>query len=423
MEAICLLIEKVMDFGRGYCPKRGEIKGNRFPGVKIGLNQDALLIIKLPDSRALRIMSRSLFLAMVLLILPSIGSILRGSSFDVIDDSYVISDDQMDFNVLHNIFHDLGDEGLVKKGHKGLILSSKNDHSAADLELLNDNVVNLVLDSDMDDKNSIPDEAFDFAIAQTKWNSKFIDRVLKIGGIVVTQLNNDPLAELKALSNYRIVYIRRFDKTMVGIRKAGVLKELNCPKKDISCGRTPEATKVALKGLEDVYLEPPRRASMKSFPRKMKFLPELLGDSLENYPRRVFISDEKNGVAEWFKRNYPTNNQDFEMYNLDVEIEDSEESGDGVPLLGASEWLSKSVKEEDYVVMKAEAEVVEEMIKKKAICLVDELFLHCGNQLEVDNDDDGEENGSHPQRRAYWQCLTLYGKLIDEGVAVHQWWS
>ncbi|KAK4378569.1 hypothetical protein RND71_000431 [Anisodus tanguticus] len=403
-----------MDFGGGYCPKTGKNKGNNFPGVKIGLNQDALLIIKLPDSRALRIMSRSLFLAMVLLILPSIGSILRGS-FDVIDDVYVNSNERDHFNMLRNLFRDLADEGLVKKGHKGLILSSENDHLANDLDLLNVNVV----DSDMDNDNSIPNETYDFAIARTKWNSKFIDRVLKIGGIVVTQLSNDPLAELKALANYRIVYIRRFDKTMVGIRKFGILNdELNSRKKDVLCGTTPEAKKVALKGLEDVLLEPPKKTLSESFSRKMKFLPELLGDSLENYPRRVFISDEKNGLAEWFKKNYPANNQDFKIYNLDIEIQDSE------PLLGAAEWLSKNVKEEDYVVMKAEAEVVEEMIKKKTICLVDELFLHCKNQLEEeehDDDDDEEKNGS--QKRAYWQCLTLYGRLIDEGVAVHQWWS
>ncbi|KAJ8572499.1 hypothetical protein K7X08_009010 [Anisodus acutangulus] len=403
-----------MDFGGGYCPKRGENKRNNFPGVKIGLNQDALLVIKLPDSRALRIMSRSLFLAMVLLILPSIRSILRGS-FDVIDDVYVNSNERDHFNMLRNLFRDLADEGLVRKGHKGLILSSENDHLANDLDLLNVNVV----DSDMDNDNSIPNETFDFAIARTKWNSKFIDRVLKIGGIVVTQLSNDPLAELKALANYRIVYIRRFDKTMVGIRKIGILNdELNSRKKDVLCGTTPEAKKVALKGLEDVLLEPPKKTLSESFSRKMKFLPELLGDSLENYPRRVFISDEKNGLAEWFKKNYPANNQEFKIYNLDIEIQDSE------PLLGAAEWLSKNVKEEDYVVMKAEAEVVEEMIKKKTICLVDELFLHCKNQLEEeehDDDDDEEKNGS--QKRAYWQCLTLYGRLIDEGVAVHQWWS
>ncbi|CAN4107923.1 unnamed protein product [Withania somnifera] len=411
-----------MDFRRGYFPITGETKGNHFPGVKIGYNQEALLIIKLPESRVLRIMSRSLFLAVVLLILPSIGSILT-ESFDVFDGSFVTSGERDSFNVLHNLFRDLVDEGLVKKGHKGVILGPENDLLVEDLEFLNDNVVDFVLDSDMDNKHSIPNEAFDFAVAQNKWNSKFIDRVLKIGGIVVTQLSNDPLPELKALANYRIVYIRVFDKTMVGIRKTGVLKDdLNSQKKDIVCGSTPEAKKIALKGLEDVLLEPPKRALPKSFSRKMKFLPELLGDSLENYPRRVFISDEKNGVEEWFKRNYPSYNQDFEIYNLDVEIQDSEQSGDGVPLLGAAEWLSKSVKEEDYVVMKAEAEVVEEMIKKKAICLVDELFLHCGNQLEVDNDDDDEGNGGS-QKRAYWQCLTLHGKLIDEGVAVHQWWS
>ncbi|KAL0454356.1 UNVERIFIED_CONTAM: hypothetical protein Slati_0774800 [Sesamum latifolium] len=76
----------------------------------------------------------------------------------------------------------------------------------------------------------------------------------------------------------------------------------------------------------------------------------------------------------------------------------------------------KKVRHEDYVVMKAEAQLVEEMLKTKALCLVDELFLECDNQWQ----DGDEENGS---KRAYWQCLALYGKVRDEGIAVHQWWN
>lgn len=42
---------------------------------------------------------------------------------------------------------------------------------------------------------------------------------------------------------------------------------------------------------------------------------------------------------------------------------------------------------------------------------VDELFLDC------------EEAGGNSGRRPYWQCLTLSGRLRDQIVAVHQWWS
>lgn len=152
----------------------------------------------------------------------------------------------------------------------------------------------------------------------------------------------------------------------------------------------------------------------KSSNRKIKFLPNLLGDSLETYNRRVFITDGESGVVDWFYKNYPTRNQYFEIHNVEIEIDNKEKV---VPrAIGISDWLRKNVKKEDYVVLKAEAAIVEEMIMEKTMCLVDELFLECKNQWE----DDGEKIKS---KRAYWQCLELYGRLRDEGVAVHQWWS
>lgn len=412
-----------MNLARGYgAGKRRVMLKNH--GVGIALNTDALLIIKLPDYRLLWIMSRSLFLAMVLITLPSIGSILRGSS-NVVNDA-VLYPDEGDFTMLPILFRDLVDEGILKKGQKGLIVSSGYGDLVDDLDLefLNDNEVDWVIESDSNPMNSIPDETFDFAIGSSSRNAKFIDRVLKTGGIMIIPLSNDPSDELLQPRNYGIVYLRRFESTMVAMRKNGLAVDsvTNPRKKQIVCGTTPEAKKAALKNLEDVLLEPPRKALAKSTMRKMKFLPDLMGDSLENYPRRVFISDDRNTAEDWFRHNYPAHNQEFNFYNIDVKVIDSEETRTtGEEGAGLSNWLRNTVKQEDYVVMKADAQVVEDMMREKTICLIDELFLECKSQWEEgEGEGEGEKNRS---QRAYWQCLELHGRLREEGVAVHQWWS
>lgn len=144
-----------------------------------------------------------------------------------------------------------------------------------------------------------------------------------------------------------------------------------------------------------------------------------MGDSLESYPRRVFIDvglPEKEGGSgtDWFPKNYPTRNKNFQIYKIETVTEAP--SGKEVPQIGMSDWLRKNVKDEEYVVMKAEAEVVEEMMRSNSIGLVDELFLECKPHGK-----DG--NNGNRSRRAYWECLALYGMLRDEGVAVHQWWG
>jgi len=96
----------------------------------------------------------------------------------------------------------------------------------------------------------------------------------------------------------------------------------------------------------------------------------------------------------------------FEAYDVKTVAEELQQNEE----IGMSEWLRKNVKEEEFVVMKAEAEVVEDMVKSNSIGLVDELFLECKPKVGR-------------SRRAYWECLALYGQLRDEGVAVHQWWG
>ncbi|KAG5414724.1 hypothetical protein IGI04_002291 [Brassica rapa subsp. trilocularis] len=184
-----------------------------------------------------------------------------------------------------------------------------------------------------------------------------------------------------------------------------------------------EYGKKALSKLEDVLLEPPRAASRKSrtYLKRTRYLPDLMGDTMDlgSYSRRVFI-DVGNGKGssgtEWFVKNYPTRNLKFEMYKIKtVNDEMSLESEN----MGMTEWLKENVKEEEYVVMKAEAEVVEEMMRSKSIKMVDELFLECKPKgLGLRGRKMQSKSG-----KAYWECLALYGKLRDEGVAVHQWWG
>lgn len=406
---------------RRYRAKNGGHDVNELNGVGIGLNSHTLLIIKLPDSRSLRIVSRSLFLAMVLLALPSIGSIMRASSNAPLYDPDADSGIPNGFKIQPILLRDLMDEGLIKKGHKGFVLGAGIRDIEDDFEFLRDAGIDLLTGADLRQNRVGEHQVFDYVYSPSFRGIQLIDDILKDGGLVISPLGLDPSDELRLLRNFKIVYLRRFENTVVAMRKAVASSNSmpNSAAKQVFCGITPDKKKAALKGLEDVYLEPPRRAALarkSSFTsRKIKFLPDLLKDPLDEYPRRVFISDDSNAL-DWFYKNYPMRDQEFEVYDLEIVI-DNDGSSQGVkPQLELeADWITKTIRPEDYVVMKAEAQVVEQMIRDKTICLVDELFLECKNQWQ----DGEEENGS---KRAYWQCLALYGKVRDEGIAVHQWW-
>nr|DAD29360.1 TPA_asm: hypothetical protein HUJ06_030828 [Nelumbo nucifera] len=174
----------------------------------------------------------------------------------------------------------------------------------------------------------------------------------------------------------------------ISIRKKRVYRgfgvfEVFWPNKRCLCAFPSEAKKAALDGLEDVLLEPPQRAHVESnkYLKRTKFLPDLTGYSLEGYPRRVFVDvglpERKGGSPGWFEKNYPTRNRDSEIYKIETVSTDELSTDTAVPQLEMPDWLRKNVKEEEYVVMKAEVEVVEELVKNKDICLVDEMFLEC----------------------------------------------
>ncbi|XP_052174846.1 uncharacterized protein LOC127789834 [Diospyros lotus] len=75
-------------------------------------------------------------------------------------------------------------------------------------------------------------------------------------------------------------------------------------------------------------------------------------------------------------------------------------------------WLKNAVSMRDVVVVKmgvegAEFHLIPRLVETDAICLIDELFLEC-----------------HFNRwqKTYTQCLDLFSSLRKSGVLVHQWW-
>ncbi|CAA7028248.1 unnamed protein product [Microthlaspi erraticum] len=334
-------------------------------------------------------------------------------------------------DLLPLLLNDLEKEGLFRLGDKALVLRGGDDEVTVSSysQTVIESEMLLVSANDEETQSTVPNESFDFAFAHSRHidSAEFIDRALKVGGILTVQLNLQDLPSnfLKYL-NYEIVYMRSSEYTVMAMRKTGE-KEKN--KSLVASGRKllgieeEENKKKALSKLEDVLLEPPRSASRKSrtYSKRTRYLPDLMGDSLDlgSYSRRVFI-DVGNGKGssgtEWFVKNYPTRNLRFEMYKIETVNDDVSQEADN---MGMTEWLNENVNEDEYVVMKAEAEMVEEMMRSKTIKMVDELFLECKPKgLGLRGKEMQSKSG-----RAYWECLALYGKLRDEGVAVHQWWG
>ncbi|KAJ6289937.1 hypothetical protein OIU78_025792 [Salix suchowensis] len=93
-----------------------------FQNGGIGLNSDTILVLKLPDSRVMRVVSRSLFFVMIILTLPFIGAILRELNSSYYPDASGSASIDLEFFGL--LLQDLAKEGLIKEGDIALIVFS-----------------------------------------------------------------------------------------------------------------------------------------------------------------------------------------------------------------------------------------------------------------------------------------------------------
>ncbi|KAK4747501.1 hypothetical protein SAY87_014087 [Trapa incisa] len=394
------------------------------------------LIVKLPSPRGVTILFLSMLMTCFIVLLSHTG--LR-PAIDGRENSYAsILDYPASSEMVPVLISDLSNGGLLRTGHKALFMFD-DEGMAMSPSILRDNIdVDVFHVADFERQSSVLENSFDFIFTCAyQASSSFIDKTLKMGGVLVIQLSQDPSEMFEVPENYRIAYFRKFEWSVIAMKRLQGEKQ---ERRAASAGQrrlmgmaSEEEKKAALKNLEDVLLEPPRAASRRSsrYLKKTRYLPDLMGDklALDRYPRRVFIDvkmsendpvmsnsgSSSSGSNGWFARNYPTRNLEFEKYAIEVVGEESQqevEAGSGGSMdlqREMSEWLRGNVREEEYVVMKAEAEVVEEMVRSRTIRLVDELFLEC------------KPRGSG--KRAYWECLALYGRIRDEGIAVHQWWG
>ncbi|CAL9079501.1 unnamed protein product [Musa textilis] len=368
-------------------------------GVELGGDR---LVIRLPDPRFLRLVARSMLLAAAILSLPWLrGTLLRrGDSREVTASRRAIDDDYMFFAAL---LRDLRRIGLLRPESNVVILDDPT----------------LSVRS-----TAVPDSSADFVFSVSAGDFHRIDQILKIGGVAAVRLSSNPSESFRSPANYRTAYVGRIGSSAVVAMTKSFASEGGIRLRRLLA--VPEAKKEALSGLEGALLEPPGRRGWR---RRTRYLPELTGDELDGYPRRVFVevvaAGEAGSGAAWFEQHYPRKGRAFEVIRVEVEVEEEDEEE---PEEGASqslaEWLERNVREEEYVVVKAEAGAVEEAVAEGVIGLVDELFLECDHQLwEEDERKKKEKETTTSGRRAYWECLALYGKLRDAGVAVHQWWS
>ncbi|KAF4370792.1 hypothetical protein G4B88_030512 [Cannabis sativa] len=415
--------ETVMELAPGSGRAKNKNMSKHVHGERMGLNSNTLLVIKLPDPKVLRVISRSVFLAVIFITFPCIGSIMRWSSAD---SGSSFETGAIDFEQLDVLLRDLVDEGLLLKNNKALVVSPIVPSTVHKLKNFDANQMDMVMDTALEGQSSFSEELFDFVYASNlAVDVEFVDHIVKIGGILAFPLSNEKAITLRDMTNYKIAYLRRYSSTIVAMRKIGSTEASSAsnysPKRRL-LGLATEAKKAAaLEDLEEALLEPPRWPikNLKNYSRKIKFLPHLMGNSLDGFRRRVFVNvglpEDKRDVNQWFHQDYPKMEQEFEVYNLDLEPEEGAiSSGVIFQENDVPDWLKINVREEEYVVMKAEAGVVEEMVKRKTMHLVDELFLECNNQWW---------KGENKSKRAYWECLDLYGRVKDEGVAVHQWWG
>ncbi|CAI8591378.1 unnamed protein product [Vicia faba] len=190
-------------------------------GTRIALNPHNSIVIRIPDTKVLHILSRSLFLVMILVALPFFGNILNGFSFTLSSHSCVVSKTETsfgsyNFELLNWILHDMGEKGIYKKDYKALIVSPSNAFGFEGIDVV-------IMGGDYETKSLFLDESYDFVFTSNYSDVEFVDRVVKMGGIVVmlNSLRDKPSkCAFKEQLHYRLVYLRRYGSSMiVALRK------------------------------------------------------------------------------------------------------------------------------------------------------------------------------------------------------------
>ncbi|XP_074559202.1 uncharacterized protein LOC141815177 [Curcuma longa] len=269
------------------------------------------LVIRLPHPLVLVVIARSVLLTTAVLAFPWLRSMLLQAAVGLIlpspphrwaDDPYY----------LPMLLRDLRREGLLIAGERSPAVFLGNP--GARITLVKQNRMFPVMTEI--GRMAIPDHSVDFVLDSDSFcdaSFVFMDRVLRIGGVAIIRMSVDPSRIFHLPANYKIVYVRHFGSTIVGIKKmthaiarvdanAGEFEGIHIgkkllavrepnkklPKNQIGRKLLAQSNSNALSELEDAVLEPPLDLKpLAMFQKKIKHSADLLGGSLVQYPRRL----------------------------------------------------------------------------------------------------------------------------------------
>lgn len=190
-----------MDFDRTQIEnERRNLHGERF-------GQNAA-----PQSRIARVISRSLFFAVILLLIPHIGPIFN-------DQGKFLSFDSTNPNsITKQEFYDLIDElktaEILTKEKKSLVLipgsNSINEAPNDYADYLRSMGADVVIENNFLFGGSFKNESFDIVFTLGQLGAGFVDRVLKSGGAVVVPAKDMSLNVYLDELNYTCVYLKPY---------------------------------------------------------------------------------------------------------------------------------------------------------------------------------------------------------------------
>lgn len=212
----------------------------------------------------------------------------------------------------------------------------------------------------------------------------------------------------------------------------------------------------------------------------IKYLPSMM--DLSHKDRFIYIDlgarEYDSSIGSWFVKQYPKQNKTFEIYAVEADkaFHKQYQSRKGVTLLPYAawtknesvvfgskpimvkdkvwrmrpfgrieadkaekdemsavtrveafdfvDWLLRKVRPSDFVVVKMDVEgteirLIEELVRRGAICLIDELFMECHFDRYVKCCSGERINRFN---YSYAQCYDLFSQLRNMGCVVHQWW-
>ncbi|KAL7146414.1 hypothetical protein ABFS83_06G039400 [Erythranthe nasuta] len=215
--------------------------------------------------------------------------------------------------------------------------------------------------------------------------------------------------------------------------------------------------------------------------KTIKYLPSMI-DLNRKKGRFIYIDlgarEYDSSIGSWFVKQYPKQNKEFEIYAVEADkaFHKQYESRKGITLLPFAawiknetvvfgskpivvkdkvwrmrpfgriegqkaqddelaavtkveafdfvDWLERMVGPDDFVVVKMDVEgteivLIDELVRRGTICLIDELFMECHFDRYVKCCSGERINRFN---YSYNQCYSLFDDLRNMGCVVHQWW-